>query len=95
MRYADNTRNRPINTISSIHSKTFNDEQFKICFVIKKPVKIKQTLINNVFILAALILKDDRTVVFVNSDAVHSTISYSILTFKKTHTKEFFHVILD
>ena len=68
----DHTRHTPIDALCFIFSEGFHHQKLKIRFMVKKPIKIEQALINDIFIYASLIFKNDRAVVFINSNAVHT-----------------------
>lgn len=63
--------------------------------MIEQPAQIEQALIDYIFIDTALVFKNYRAVVFIDTDAIHSTIGNWILAAQETHTEKGLHVLFD
>ena len=63
--------------------------------MIHQPVQIEQALIYDILVQAALILKNNRAVILIDTDAVHPTTCYLPLRAKEVNTKKRVHIPLD
>ena len=73
--------NRLVYLISDFLPKLINYQKLKIRLVVQESVEIEKSLIDHVLTGASLVFKDDRTVVFINTDTIHSAIGNNVFAF--------------
>src|SRR5947208_1910235 len=69
---AQKARPRPLDTISGFLPQLLQHHQLKFPFVVKQPVEIEESLVNDVLVEGTFVLNDDRATVFIDSERVDS-----------------------
>ncbi|MNV28662.1 hypothetical protein D3C71_1198620 [compost metagenome] len=91
-------RCRPVDRVRDILTQPLHHQPLKLLAVIKQPIEIEQSLIDDVLIHRALVFNDDRRIVLIDAQridppAMHGT--GRMFASQKAHTKQSLKICLE